>query len=213
MNGMFADCAFLTTLPDINIVETEGTDPFSSLYRNCKRVKKPPKIFLASTTNYSILNSAFNGSGIKYGPECDFTFNTGYTFSTAFMNCSEMVTGPRIFSNGSEPNINRIFLSAFEGCTKLRWLWLDFDKPIDNYSYSYEKWMDGVPSDWGVLVTRRAFTKRGAGKAVPSGWDVVCLEDVGFVAKTACGAENLTARFRCTLGEGVESATVYWSDG
>ena len=144
--GMFQNCRKITTVPRLNVTQTNGSQVMANMFNGCLALTDASNI----TINYSPASANQK--------MCE----------SMFQDCTNLVHGPTI--NRATLNVEE-FKNMFSGCTKLE----DVHIYFNNISASncINNWLYNVNSTGTIYHHGSATLPTGSASGVPSGWTVV----------------------------------------
>ena len=91
--GMFKDCTYLTTAPDLSLATLDDID-CRNMFENCTSLVNPPKLPPATTRVYSYENMFKNCTSLVTAPELPATELGTFGYQYMFYNCTSLVNAP-----------------------------------------------------------------------------------------------------------------------
>ena len=147
---------------------TVSYDCYSSMFKNCTLLLKPPKELPATTLREDCYYDMFAGcTNLQSAPKILATVLASYCCIGMFQNCSSLTVAPTLMATNL---VTRCYRYMFKNCTSLNYIKALFITISD--SEATDDWVDGVAAN-GTFVKNSAATWTTTGiDGIPTGWTV-----------------------------------------
>ena len=165
--GMFADCASLVEIPELNFNSHDAL--FEGTFEFCTSLERAPGKIVVNG-NWSVCQSMFAGcSSLVEAPELPGTNLDNYCYRQMFMDCTSLVEAPEL---PAQYLSEECYALMFAGCSSLNHIKCGAIE-VTSYPNTTLRWVDGVaPSGVFEKSERATDWEIDSINGIPVGWTV-----------------------------------------